>query len=99
MGKELSKGLVLRAILLTLLNGAVVASCEAFLSGRQDSTPRPPTLAPWRPNRPPLHVHYVGDNACAQCHRTKAATQRPTGMARALERGRDNAVVRWHPEL
>src|SRR5213592_433882 len=99
MGKELSKGFVLRAILLTLLNGAVVASCEAFLSGRQDSTPRQPTLPPWRPNRPPLDAHYVGDNASAQCHRSKVARQRTTGMARALELGSDSAVLRSHPHL
>src|SRR6266540_549082 len=100
MGKELSKGFLLRVILLALLNGAVLVCCEALLPGRQDSAVRrPPMLPPWRPNRPPSGIRYVGDDACAQCHKAKTSSQKTTGMARALEPGSDSGVLRSRPHL
>ncbi len=100
MGKELSKGFLLRVILLALLNGAVLVCCEALLPGRQDSAVRPPSmLPPWRPNRPPSGIRYVGDDACAQCHKAKTTSQKTTGMARALEPGSDSGVLRSRPHL
>src|SRR6266542_4882878 len=64
-----------KSIILCLFGGAVIASWNAFLFTCQDSPKRPPTLPQWRPNRPPSGVRYLGDAACAQCHRSEAARQ------------------------
>ncbi|HEY3131318.1 MAG TPA: hypothetical protein VGL91_17810, partial [Acidobacteriota bacterium] len=53
----------------------------------------------WRPNRVLEGEQYAGNDACAKCHRSMTASQRATGMARALEKITDCQILQSRPRL
>lgn len=63
------------AIVLIFLAALTVAA-----SRRQQTSPH----VDWRPNKSANGVRFVGSQACAQCHRSKVASQQKTSMALAL---------------
>jgi hypothetical protein len=55
--------------------------------------------ANWQPTQAPPGARYVGDQVCASCHPSEAATQRLTPMAKALERVPECAILHQHAIL
>lgn len=57
-------------------------------------------LVGWHPMQtPPAGVRYVGDASCAKCHADKANTHQHSSMAKALERGETNPILRDAKQL
>ena len=56
--------------------------------------------APWWPTKAAAaRANYVGAAVCARCHRTKAASQARTAMARTATRAADSEVLSTHRVL
>lgn len=53
----------------------------------------------WRPNKPSANGQYLGAQACAECHKDKVMSYKPTAMSRALENVADCQILRDHPVL
>lgn len=53
----------------------------------------------WRPTRVPAGTVFIGDQACAECHKTKAATQLQSSMAMAMESIKDSKVLTANPRM
>lgn len=58
----------------------------------------PNAIDDWRPNKV-TNVRYVGSQACAQCHKSKVATQPKTPMGRALALPANCEILREHTKL
>lgn len=56
-------------------------------------------LAKWKPGKDFSGIRYLGSGVCAQCHRTKVASQSLTPMAHALTPCADCQILITHPQL
>jgi hypothetical protein len=77
---------------------AIVLLSPLNLAAQDAITPNFPRVN-WQPTQAPRGARYVGDRVCATCHASEAATQKLTGMAKALERVSDCAILQRHPDL
>jgi hypothetical protein len=83
-GKKTSR----RAACLTyLLICGIVFSVSSATSGQKVSVER------WNPTRIPPGVTLVGDKVCAECHKSKAASQSQSSMGMAMESIRDSKIL------
>lgn len=87
------------SIVLLFLAGAV--AWLPLAANSQDAMQMPPTApaSDWMPNQTIANAKFLGPEACAECHKTKVATQKNTPMGRALVSGADNEILRDHPKL
>ena len=53
----------------------------------------------WHPRSVPAGSEFVGHQLCAECHRSKVASQAKTGMAMAMEPITDSKVLIENPSL
>ncbi|HEX8184508.1 MAG TPA: multiheme c-type cytochrome [Blastocatellia bacterium] len=53
----------------------------------------------WHPRRVPAGTDFVGDRACAECHKNKVASHSQSGMAMAMEAITDSRVLTAHPAM
>src|ERR1044072_9223160 len=53
----------------------------------------------WNPRRVPEGTEFVGDQACAECHKKAFAPCANTGMALAMEPIPDSQVLTDNPKL
>jgi hypothetical protein len=72
---------------LTLLALAVVASAQLSAVQR------------WNPRRVPADAVFLGDQACAECHKKFAGSYGPTGMAMGMEPVATSKVLSQNPRL
>lgn len=85
-----------RALVILL---AVVGLAVAVRLAGQDAITANFPRHDWQPTQAPPGAHYVGRQACAQCHAQEAAQQAQTPMGRALERVSDCKILHAHPVL
>ena len=78
-----------RRSVLLLLPLVLFASVSVFLA--QKNTPR------WIPRKATAGTEFVGDQSCAECHKTIAAAHSSSGMARALQTAADAPVLKANP--
>ncbi|MBI3652815.1 MAG: hypothetical protein HY231_17465 [Acidobacteria bacterium] len=57
------------------------------------------TINDWRPHQLVNNAEFLGAQACAECHRTKVASQTPTHMGKALILAAEADILRRHPKL
>lgn len=57
------------------------------------------TVRRWNPLRVPATARFAGDQACAECHRSIAASLPENSMWRAMEFGKDSPILKAHPAL
>jgi hypothetical protein len=84
------------AILLIFL--VTVAAYASRLIESPNAAQTHPTTD-WRPNKPTKGVNFVGSQACAQCHKTKVASQPRTPMGRALALPATCEILRANTKL
>lgn len=53
----------------------------------------------WNPRRVPPGVEFLGDKACAECHKKFIVPHAQTGMAMAMEAVADSKILNDHPQL
>ena len=53
----------------------------------------------WNPRRVPAGTEFVGDQACAECHKKVSAPFSKTGMALAMEAVPESKVLAENPKL
>lgn len=53
----------------------------------------------WNPRRVPAGTEFVGDRACAECHKTSSIVFSKTGMALAMEPVAESTVLAGNPKL
>ena len=53
----------------------------------------------WNPRRVPADTVFVGDHACAECHKKQIASHGSSGMAMAMEPVADSLVLNNNPKL
>jgi Cytochrome c554 and c-prime len=73
-----------------------------FLSGlsfAQPQTQKAASFSDFRPRREMAGKSFVGQKACADCHKSKTQTQSQTAMAKALKIATESEVLRSHPKM
>jgi formate-dependent nitrite reductase cytochrome c552 subunit len=94
MNQRVRQSLLLAvAIALSLLAVAVVMLEPLSVSGQVNA------IARWNPRRVPADAVFIGDQACAECHKKYLASYAPTGMAMAMEPIATSKVLGDHPQL
>jgi len=78
-------------LITTMLALSVVAVVVA--SGQTNSVRR------WNPRRVPADTAFVGDQACAECHKKQIASHGQSGMAIAMEPVAGSKVLTENPKL
>ena len=53
----------------------------------------------WHPRRVPLDADFVGDKACAECHKKMVSTQAQSSMGVAMEPVGDSKVLNENPRM
>jgi hypothetical protein len=53
----------------------------------------------WNPRRFPAGTVFIGDQACAECHKKQSASYGPTGMSMAMEPIAGSKVLSENPQL
>jgi len=53
----------------------------------------------WHPRRVPVDANFVGDKACAECHKKMALTQAQSSMGMAMEPVSDSKVLNQNPRM
>lgn len=81
----------LAVIVLYLLGLGVGSWAVARLSGPQGSATR------WHPRRVPANAEFVGDQACAQCHKKLVAAHSQSPMGMAMEPVAESRVLIENP--
>ena len=56
-------------------------------------------LQRWNPRRVPVGTEYIGDQACAECHKRASASFAKTGMALGMEQIGSSKVLTENPNL
>ncbi|HEX6719541.1 MAG TPA: multiheme c-type cytochrome [Pyrinomonadaceae bacterium] len=51
----------------------------------------------WKPRRLTAETEFVGDETCAECHKTNAASHAQSGMAHAMQTAGDSRVLMANP--
>lgn len=85
-------------VLFSLILWFVIRLGSSSATSGQNQAPRNP-LSEWRPTDDSPGIRYVGTSACAQCHKSKVATQRVTPMAHALEAAGECQVLSERPRM
>src|SRR6476619_4714728 len=85
--------LLVVAIALSLLAAAVVTLEPLSVNGQVNA------IARWNPRRVPADTVFLGDQACAECHKKYVASHAPTGMAMAMEPIGTSKVLGDNPQL
>ena len=85
--------LLVTAIALSLMAVAVVMLEPLSVSGQVNA------IARWNPRRVPADAVFLGDQACAECHKKYLATFAHTGMAMAMEPVATSKVLGENPQL
>ncbi len=80
-------------LVLYLLNFAPVSWTSPANFGQQRSDER------WYPTRVPAGASFVGDQACAECHQSKAVSQRQSSMGMAMESVAESKILSGHPMM
>lgn len=91
--KTEKNSLRLVVVLLFLLLVGAGSWASSSLFGQQGSTVR------WHPRRPPANAEFVGDQACAQCHKKMVAQQSQSAMGMAMEPVADSRVLAENPTM
>jgi hypothetical protein len=89
-GKRNSKRV---ACLTYLLICGIVFGVSSATSGQKVSVER------WNPTRVPPGMTLVGDKICAECHKSKAASQSQSSMGIAMESIRDSKILTENPKM
>jgi hypothetical protein len=82
-----------RSLKITLLCCAALLAVGLTFS--QSQTPK----RKWTPTRVPANTHFVGTQACAECHAGKVKSHAQTLMGRALETVEASDILTKHPKL
>src|SRR5438445_265156 len=83
-----------RTILLSALSLCGIGyGASPVIHGQKD------TPARWFPTRVPEGTTFVGDQACVECHRSKAASQSQSSMRAAMESVAESRILTTHPRL
>ncbi|HYW71785.1 MAG TPA: multiheme c-type cytochrome [Pyrinomonadaceae bacterium] len=53
----------------------------------------------WHPRRVPVDADFIGDKACAECHKKMVSTQALTSMGMAMEPVSDSKVLNDNPRM
>jgi hypothetical protein len=53
----------------------------------------------WHPRRVPVDAKFIGDKACAECHKKMALTQAQSSMGMAMEPVGDSKVLNQNPRM
>jgi hypothetical protein len=64
-----------------------------------DSVQDSPSKKKWWPTKVPSSVSFVGEQACAECHVSKATQYRGNSMSRALEHVAESQILNENPSL
>ncbi|HYE73619.1 MAG TPA: multiheme c-type cytochrome [Blastocatellia bacterium] len=56
-------------------------------------------LERWHPTRVPANAVFIGDQACAECHQSKVASQLKTPMGMAMEPVAASQILIAHPKM
>src|SRR4051812_44067738 len=80
-------------VMLFLLLVAVGSWASSNLFGQQGP------LVRWHPRRPPANAEFVGDQACAQCHKKMVAQLSQSAMGMAMEPVADSKVLIENPVM
>src|SRR5687768_7995877 len=86
--------LIVVAIALSLMAVAVVMLEPLSVSGQVNAV-----VARWNPRRVPADAVFLGDQACAECHKKYVAAHAQTGMAMAMEPVATSKVLGENPQL
>lgn len=70
-------------------------SCLSFAPQAQKAA----SFSDFRPRRELAGKSFVGQKACAECHKSKNQTQSHTAMANALKIAAESEVLRSHPKM
>jgi hypothetical protein len=81
------------AIVLTVVAVAVVISQPALVNGQVSGVRR------WNPRKVPADAVFLGDPACAECHKRFVGTHGQSGMAMAMEPIATSDVLSKNPQL
>ena len=85
--------LVAVAIALGIAALAIVISEPREVNGQMSAVQR------WNPRRVPADTVFVGDQACAECHKKLVASHGQSGMAMAMEPTAGSLVLSGNPKL
>jgi hypothetical protein len=80
-----------KKVLCVLILGACLWAVQLF--GQQA------VVESWHPRRVPANVDFIGDQACAECHKQKVASQALGGMGRAAESVAESKVLTANPTM
>jgi len=98
-----AKGRVSRLVSALLLVAASLFTLSLSSTGSTTGTVgvsvQQPFAQRWNPTRVPTGVNFVGDQACAECHQSKATSQRQTSMGMAMELVEDSVILSANPTL
>ena len=61
--------------------------------------PQKSTAERWHPRKVPADADFVGDQACAECHKNKVVSHAQTAMAMAMEPVSDSRVLTENPNM
>lgn len=85
--------LVAVAIVLGIAAIAIVVFEPIAVNGQMSAVQR------WNPRRVPADTVFVGDQACAECHKKHVASHGQSGMAMAMEPTAGSLVLSGNPKL
>ena len=86
------------AALYLLLLGGAAAWTTSDLLGQQGPAARGHAVR-WHPRRAPVNAEFVGDQACAQCHKKMVSLHGQTAMAMAMEPVANSRVLTDNPTM
>src|SRR5262245_12408091 len=88
-----SSALVLCATTLCAFAALMVTFGRPIVTGQVDMPQK------WNPRRVPAGTEFIGDQACAECHKKISAPFAKTGMALAMEAVPESKVLGENPKL
>jgi Cytochrome c554 and c-prime len=88
-----------RAVRLAMVAAALTCAPASRLDAQMATADRLDSPGWWPTKGTPPRDEYVGAAACARCHRSEAASQPTTAMARTASAAADSEVLRRHPSL
>ncbi len=93
MGKKTKKRILNWSVvaIFVLITGVVYGPSDSF--GQKFTADR------WNPTKVPANTVFIGDQACAECHKSKVSSQLKTPMGMAMESVASSQVLIAHPQM
>jgi hypothetical protein len=94
MKHSLKQYALLATVIVLILAAAAVMIFEPLSANGQITA-----MQRWNPRKVPADAVFLGDQACAECHKKYSASYPPTGMAMAMEAIGTSKVLGDNPQL